>query len=1434
MLERIIAFSIKQKLLVGVMIAALIGAGVYSLTRLPIDAVPDITNNQVQVITQSPNLAPLEIEKYITAPLELATANIPGLVETRSISRFGLSVITLVFKDDVDVYWARAQVSERLTEAKELIPAGMGSPSLAPVSTGLSEIFQYTLIVESGYENKYNLMDLRTIQDWNVRRELLRVPGVADVSSFGGYLKQYEVKVNPELLKSTGVTLDELFDALEKSSSNTGAAYLEKADKVFFIRGLGIATGKKDVEQTVIHNAQGVPVLVKDVAVVEDGSSIRYGAMSMDGKGEVAGGILLMLKGENSSEVIRRVKDKIADIQKSLPKGVRIEPFLDREELVSRAIHTVSKNLIEGGLIVIFVLVLLLGNFRAGLIVASVIPLSMLFALCMMVLFGVSGNLMSLGAIDFGLIVDGAVIIVEIVVRKLAEKVKEAKQELTHAVFEDTIFSGAKEIMSSASFGQFIILIVYVPILALAGIEGKMFKPMALTVIFAIAGAFILCLTYVPMMCALFLSRKTEEKENVADRIIHKLKGIYYPALNGVLRNAKAVIAVSFVLLAGAVLLFNQLGGEFIPELNEGDYAIETRMLPGVSLTQSLAVAQQVEKMLLDSFPNEIKKCVSKIGTSEIPTDPMPLEAMDIIVVLKHRDEWKRASSKEELDMLLADALSQFPGVMFSLQQPIQMRFNELMTSAKTDVVVKLYGNDLSVLTGKADEIASIVSRIDGTGDVQVQKVEGLPQIQIEYNRSQLANYGITVQQVNDAIQTSYAGKKAGVIFEEDRRFDLVVRFAEPYRSTIESLNDLMITTQNSQQIPLKEVATIEIKNGPAEIARDNTKRRINIGFNARGRDVAGIVHELQSKVNTQLKLPAGYSLHYGGQFENLAHASKRLGIVLPLALLVIFFLLYLSFHSLKQCLLIFSAIPLAAVGGVVSLWLRDMPFSISAGVGFIALFGVAVLNGIVLIGYLNQLQAEGYDDVMTRIHKALDERFRPVIMTALVASLGFLPMALSHGAGAEVQKPLATVVVGGLITSTLLTLLVLPVLYYITHLSRKPKASKTMLALFLFIVPVLTQAQTEAPTMDFCVKQALQYHPSLKAAGKFIEEQKGAKKAAFNPPTLDVLIQSPTGKDYRPSILQTIDFPMVYARQIQAAGAAVEAAVLKQQLAEIILIRAVKEAYNDWQYESERMQDLQLQDSLFFMVSTASAKRYAGGDIALIERMNAEAAYAIIHQELIAAETRMKNACIRLQAITGLTQLASPSAKQSKAQADSSWLNSGNDKHPGIQLQDALIRSNEKELSAARWRMAPGLSFGYFNQADGNVPNTYRWQFGVRVPVLFWGYTGKIAESKARLEMNRYERSYLLIKQNTEVKEAINQLQASEITLQYYETTGLKQAEELRRVAGKSLASGEIGFTVYANGMERAGRIRIAYLEALKNYNQSVYQLEFLKALVK
>ncbi len=1430
MLERIISFSIRQKLLIGVFMAALIGWGIFSLTRLPIDAVPDITNNQVQVITQSPNLAPLEIERYITAPLELATANIPGLIETRSISRFGLSVVTLVFDDNVDVYWARTQVSEKLTQATEIIPAGLGSPSLAPVSTGLSEIFQYTIDLEEGYDSVYSLMDLRTVQDWVIRRDLLRVPGVADVSSFGGYLKQYEVSVNPELLRSTEVTLEELFTTLEKSNSNTGAAYLEKGDKVFFIRGLGMATSKTDIENTVIHNAEGVAVLVKDVATVNFGSGVRYGALTMDGKGETAGGILLMLKGENSSQVINRVKEKITEIQKSLPKGMKIVPFLDREELVQRAINTVSKNLIEGGLIVVFVLVLLLGNLRAGLIVASVIPLSMLFAISMMVLFGVSGNLMSLGAIDFGLIVDGAVIIVEIVVRKLSEKVKETKATLSKAEFEHTIFIGAKEIMSSASFGQFIILIVYIPILALTGIEGKMFKPMALTVIFAITGAFILCLTYVPMISSLVLSRNITEKETIADKIIHRLKAIYTPALKWAMDHTKIVISISILLMVASYLLFSKLGGEFIPELNEGDYAIETRMLPGTSLSQSIDVAKQVEKILLDSFPDEISKCVSKIGTSEIPTDPMPLEAMDVIVLLKDREEWKRASNKEELDIQMASVLANLPGVMFSLQQPIQMRFNELMTSAKTDVVVKLYGNDLGVLTQKADEIAAIVSKIDGAGDVQVQKVEGLPQIQIEYNRAQLANYGITVQQLNDVIQTSYAGKKAGVVFEEERSFDLVVRFDAQYRSNMDNLRELMVTTQKGQQIPLKEVADVVIKNGPAEISRDNTKRRINIGFNARGRDVESLVNELKAKVDKEIKLPSGYTLYYGGQFENLAHARQRLSVVLPLALLVIFFLLYLSFGSVKQCLLIFSAIPLAAVGGVLSLWLRDMPFSISAGVGFIALFGVAVLNGIVLIGYLNQLYLEGHHDLYPRIYKALDERFRPVMMTALVASLGFLPMALSEGAGAEVQKPLATVVIGGLITSTLLTLVVLPVLYALTHKGKTAKGLVTTAVVLFFTIHQVAAQQVQLPSLDQCISTALQHHPSVKAAEQQVKIQQGLKAGAFNPPPLDILMQAPTGKDYRPSILQTIDFPMVYAKQAKAATGQIGSAKAQKKATEGLLIKAVKESYGQVLYAHQKYQTLLAQDSLYVLLKRVVIKRFEAGDINNLDRMNVEALCDMLHNEMLTARAAVQTAILQLQYLTGYDSISVPEKRQLEKSAYRSTVLSGaGGLHPVVKSYDQQIFSGKAELSAARWRMAPGLSFGYFNQGDGKVDNAYKWQFGVRIPVLFWGYSGKIKEAKARLYKSESEKEMAQLQINAQYADAGSQFVAAQKNMEYYETSGLKQAEEIIRVAQKSVEAGEISFSNYVFSMERAFRIKLGYIDALRAYNFWVYQLEYL-----
>ncbi len=1003
--------------------------GGYSLKQLPIDAVPDITNNQVQILTVSPSLAAPEIERLVTFPVEQTMATIPGITEMRSFSRFGLSVVTIVFTESTDVYWARQQVNERLAKAKEAIPKGAGSPELAPVSTGLSEIYQYVLRPKKGYESKYTAMELRTVQDWIVRRQLLGTEGVADVSSWGGYLKQYEIALSPEKLRSMNISINEIFQALEKNNQNTGGAYIDKKPFAYFIRSEGLVNGLEDIEKIVVKNTdQGLPVLIRDVATVQFGHAIRYGAITYNDDGEVVGSVVLMLKGANSSFVIEKVKERIEQIKNTLPEGVEIIPYLDRTKLVNNAIDTVARNLAEGALIVIFVLVLLLGNLRAGLIVASVIPLAMLFAVGLMNSFGVSGNLMSLGAIDFGLIVDGAVIIVEATMHHL--QIRNITYRLSQKEMDEEVFESATRIRSSAAFGEIIILIVYIPILALVGIEGKMFRPMAQTVSFAILGALVLSLTYVPMMSALVLSKNPLPKETISDKFIRAIHRIYEPALALGLRFRAFIVVSSFVVFLLSLAVFFRLGGEFIPTLDEGDFAVETRILTGSSLSQMTETVQKSARVLLANFP-EAKRVIGKIGTSEIPTDPMPIENADLLVVLKDRDEWTSATTRDELAEKMAAKLNeQMPGVWFGFQQPIQMRFNELMTGARQDVVLKIYGEDLQLLANYAGQVGKIARMVEGAQDVYIEPISGLPQYMVTFDRVKLAQFGLSVEEVNRVLRAGFAGEAAGVVYENEKRFDLVVRLQSQDRQSIDNLRALYITTQSGKQVPLEQLAHIELKEGANQIQRDDAKRRIAVGFNVRGRDVESIVREMKDKIQQEVKFEPGYYVKYGGSFKNLEEAKQRLMVAVPVALLLIFILLYLTFHSLKQGLLIFTAIPLSAIGGVFALWLLGMPFSISAGVGFIALFGVAVLNGIVLIGEFNRLKNQGGLTLIEIVKKGTEVRLRPVLMTSLVASLGFLPMALSHGSGAEVQRPLATVVIGGLVTATLLTLILLPVLY--------------------------------------------------------------------------------------------------------------------------------------------------------------------------------------------------------------------------------------------------------------------------------------------------------------------------------------------------------------------------------------------------------------------
>ena len=1030
MLNKIIQFSIKNKLIITLFTLGLIIYGIFEVKKLPIDAVPDITDNQVQIITVSPSLGAPDVERFITFPLEQANNNIAGIKQMRSFSRFGLSVITIVFKDGIDLYWARQQVAERLQQVSKDIPQSLGTPTMAPISTGLGEIYQYTIRPKIGYEHRYNAMQLRTIQDWVVRRQLLGTEGVADVASFGGDLKQYEVAINPAQLKSMGVTMTEVFDALQKNNQNTGGAYIEKGPSVLFIRTEGLMGKIPDIENTVVKNLpDGTPILIKNLAKVQYGKAIRYGAMTYNGKGEVAGAVVMMMKGANSNDVIKKVKTRIEEIQKTLPEGVKIDAFLDRTKMVNNAIGTVEKNLLEGALIVVFVLVLFLGNFRAGFLVASVIPLAMLFAIIMMNIFGVSGNLMSLGALDFGLIVDGAVIIVESVLHRLQHLKNFKNQKISQTMMDDEVYTSSSKMMNSAVFGQIIILIVYLPILTLEGIEGKMFKPMAQTVIFALLGAFILSLTYIPMMSSLFLSKKIDDKKTFSDKMMEKIESLYDYSLAQVLKIPNiiffGIVAVFFV----AVFVMTRLGGEFIPSLPEGDFAVDTRVLPGSNLKTSTDAVQKSSRILMKKFP-EIEKIVGKTGSSEIPTDPMPIDASDMMIILKPRAEWTSAHSYEELsEKMSAELKKNMLGVTYSFQYPVAMRFNELMTGARQDVVCKIFGENLDTLKVYAEKLGEISKKIEGAQNIYVEPVSGMPQIVISYKREAMSQFGLNVNDVNNVVNTAFAGQSTGSVFEGEKKFDLVVRLDGNQRKNVEDVNNLFISTPSGIDLPLSSVANVELKESINQIQRENAQRRIIVGFNVRNRDIQSTVEDLQKNVETQLKLPAGYSIKYGGTFENLQKAKSRLAIAVPVSLLLILLMLYFAFNSIKYGLLIFSAIPLSAIGGILSLWLRDMNFSISAGVGFIALFGVAVLNGIVLISEFNR-QKTLQKDLKTAVIIGGKTRLRPVLMTAFVASLGFLPMAISSGEGAEVQRPLATVVIGGLLLATYLTLYLLPVMY--------------------------------------------------------------------------------------------------------------------------------------------------------------------------------------------------------------------------------------------------------------------------------------------------------------------------------------------------------------------------------------------------------------------
>ena len=1448
MLDKIIAFSIKNKFIIALMTLALIVWGVWSATKLSIDAVPDITNNQVQIITVCPTLAGQEVEQLVTYPIEQSIANLPDLEELRSISRFGLSVITVVFDDKVDIYFARQLINERLKEAESKIPKGVGTPELAPVSTGLGEVYQYIIHPKKGSESKYTAMDLRTMQDWIVARQLYGTPGIAEVNSFGGQLKQYEVAVNPDRLIAMGITIPEIFTALEKNNENTGGAYIDKKPNAYFIRGVGLIGSFDDIKNIVVKtNANGIPILIKDVAEVHLGSAVRYGAMTYNGEVDAVGGVVMMLKGANSADVVSRIKDKMQTIQKSLPQDVIIEPYLDRTDLVNRAISTVEKNLIEGALIVIFVLVLFLGNLRAGLIVASAIPLSMLFALGLMNVFGVSANLMSLGAIDFGLIVDGAVIIVEATLHHLG--LRKTIGKLTQQEMDEEVFQSASKIRSSAAFGEIIILIVYIPILTLIGIEGKMFRPMAQTVGFAIFGALILSLTYIPMMCAAFLPKTISHKPTFSDRMMNFFQRIYAPLLEKAIRFKKVIVVATVAVFAFSVFLFSKMGGEFIPTLQEGDFAFHCILPQGTSLSQSLETSMQASRLIKEF--DEVKMVVGKTGAAEVPTDPMPPEATDMMIILKPQKDWKRDISYNELAEEFEERLNTIPGVFFEKNQPIQMRFNELMTGIRQDVAVKIFGENMDTLLSYANKVNAVVQTVNGATEPSVERVAGLPQIVIKYNRSQIANYGLNIEDINHIVSTAFAGGGAGVVYENERKFDLVVRLDSTHRNNIDDVSHLYIPTANGTQIPLSQVAEIKMELGPAQISREDGKRRIVVGFNISGRDVASVVTDIQKELNEKVKLPEGYYYTYGGTFENLQAASKRLMIALPVALALIFMLLYFTFGSVKQATLIYTAIPMSAIGGVFALLIRDMPFSISAGIGFIALFGVAVLNGIVLIGTFNQLEKDGMINIFERIKEGTKIRLRPVLMTATVASLGFLPMALSHGAGAEVQKPLATVVIGGLITATFLTLFVLPLLYLIFSGKRKNNVSATTVLVFALLSFNAANAQTPTTktiSVEDAISTALKNNLGIQSQNLNVQSSTTLKKSVFELPKTNVNFQfgqyNSINQDKAFQVSQSIPFPTYFTAKSGLYKAELQSSELRQQATASEIKAQVQYWFYQLQYLQTAKKQLQSLDSLYNDFVSAAALRYKTGETNLLEKTTAETKRGQLSLLLKQNETEFSTAYNSLKTLMNTSEDFTITVNQNlqplvlSSSFDTTLI--ANNPSLKVLYQQAVIAEKNKKVETAS--TLPDFNVGYFNQSligtqtvngsDVFFDGSKRFQgfnVGISIPITFFSNASKIKSLDYKQQALQKEADNGKLILQTQLQNAFQQYNQNLSQYNYYKSTALPNAEIIINTAKVGFNSGDIGYIEYLQALQTATDVQLNYLQSINQSNQSIININFL-----
>jgi cobalt-zinc-cadmium resistance protein CzcA len=1437
MLSKIIEFSLKSKFFILLMVSCIVGFGIYSLTQIPIGAVPDITNNQVQVITTSRNLSTTDVEQFITYPVELEMVNLPGVKEIRSVSKFGLSVVTIVFEDDLGTYLPRQLIAEKLKSAAEKIPSGFGTPEMGPITTGLGEIYQYTLETKPGYEDQYDATELRTIQDWIVRRQLSGIPGVVEINTWGGYLKEYEVSINSKRLQANNITIAEVFQALENNNSVAGGSYIEKNEEAYFIRGEGLIKSLEDIKNISVTTRNNQPVYIKDIAEVGFGYARRFGAVTGNGEGEKVLGQVMMLKDADSKRVIDAVKIRIAEIETTLPEGVYINGFLDRSELIQRTTYTIAENLLLGFLVVGFIVVLLIGDWRAGLVISSIIPLSFLIAISLMYIFGVDANLMSLGALDFGIIIDGAVIIVEFVAFKLWQRSNEFSNKTSTEIniLKDKITSkGASKMLNSAIFGQLIILIVFIPILSLSGIEGKMFRPMALTFSFALIGAMVLCFTWVPVACSMILKPESKSNFTVSTKLLNGVKRLYLPSIKWALNHTKLVLISAVALLILGVFTFTRMGAEFVPTLDEGDFVIQPILKTGKSLKSTVERTTAIEKILLEQFP-EVTQVVSRIGAAEVPTDPMSMQDSDITVRLKPKSEWTSADTKEGLVEKIDEALSVFPGMDLEFTQPIEMRFNELITGVRSDIAIKVFGEDLDILARKGNEIKSLIENVDGAADISVEKIVGLPQMLVNYKRDKIGRYGLDIKSINDVITAGFAGKTTGVVFEGEKRFDLVVRLQDTERQNIGDLRNLMIDTPSFGKIPLNEVADITFDRGPAKISRDESKRRIVVGVNVRNRDLESVVTDIQKIIDQNLDLPVGYSMTYGGQFENLESAKERLKIAVPLALFLIYILLFFGLRTHKDALLIFTAIPFSAVGGVFLLWLRDMPFSISAGVGFIALFGIAVLNGIILVEYFKDILKTCDKLSLQHIIDATQDRLRAVLLTASSTALGFLPMAISTGAGAEVQRPLATVVIGGLITSTLLTLIILPVLYALKNNPSKLKLNPKLSIFILLMGCAGFTANAQDDEFESLKIQMLDNNKQLKAAQLRAESTEAGEGQAFtfnnaqiyqnyDESEADPIANQPL---YQWGIIQQFDFPTVYGSRLKLNKVKTKLARTQYSIVEIRKIKTLQVNYQNY---LEAVAKLEIYDRIYKIYtdfSRMAKRKFEEGESNYLEKITAQSKANQITIEQAQLKQELTNSIL---AIKGLLQSQESLVLREKTlyklQLDIANKSSENLSLSALELDKKLAKRNS---ALAKNELLPGISASYFIRSNSAIDKNFSgYQVGLNIPLLFFGDRSKIKSAEINTLSKQAALEDAQIDLTQQKEQLINQLSVQQDALNTYEENQLKIADELLKTAKLSYKAGEIDFFRYVQSLEYGQRIQLDYLTKLRDYNETIIALNY------